>query len=252
MKKIAFISGMVFVSFLLISQGLYAQRFYRCDPEIEDDYYDLNLTQEQMEKIDKLDMELQEELSPLFSKLRSNHVLLDELEAQRSPDPTTINSVWDVILGLEEDIRNKEILHEKKIRDLLTVDQKAIFDSYYSDDTNPYGCGGLGRGYIRRGPRGFSGGYYRYGCYGYNVRGGRDYFRRGAGRLGRGYYGYGRGASRGYGMNRRNFRPGAGRLYGHNYFRYYPRIRYGRGPCGAGLGKWRRWDYDKVRWNREE
>ena len=56
MKKNVLISGMVFVSFLIISQGLYAQRFYRNSPIIEDDYYDLNLTQEQLAKIDALEL----------------------------------------------------------------------------------------------------------------------------------------------------------------------------------------------------
>lgn len=105
MKKMGIISGMVFVSFLFISHGLYAQRIYRYGPGIEDDYYNLNLTRKQMEEIDKLELELEKELSPLISKLRSNYVVLDELEAQRSPDPTKINNIWDVIYRLEDDSR---------------------------------------------------------------------------------------------------------------------------------------------------
>ena len=202
MKKMALISGMVLVSFLFISHGLYAQRYYRYGPAIEDDYYDLNLTREQMEKIDILELELEKELSPLISKLRSNYVVLNELETQRSPDPSKINNVWDVIYRLEDDIRNKEILHEKKIRDLLTEDQKAVFDSYYACGTNPYGRGGFGRGYFGSGPRGFWGGNYGYGGYG-------------NGRFSRG-------------------------------------IRYGRGPCGAGLGRWYRTSYSRGRWNWNE
>ncbi len=249
MKKMALISGMVIVSCLFISHGLHAQRFYRDSPPIEDDYYDLNLTQEQMEKIDTLEIELEKEILPLISKLRSNYIVLDELEAQRSPDPTKIEKMWDVIYALEDDIQNKEILHEKKIRDLLTEDQKAIFDAYYSYGPDPYGRGGFGRGYFGRGFRGFRGGNYGYGGYDYGARMGSNYFGRGAGRLGRGYYGYGRGIAKGYGMNRGNFGLGAGLLYGPNNNRYYPRSRYGRGPCGAGLGRWYRWNYNRVGWN---
>ncbi|NOR16053.1 MAG: hypothetical protein GQ544_10125, partial [Candidatus Aminicenantes bacterium] len=70
MKKMALVSGVVFVSILFISHGLYAQRIYIDDPGIEDEYYELNLTKEQRENIDKLELELEKELSPLISKLR--------------------------------------------------------------------------------------------------------------------------------------------------------------------------------------
>jgi len=244
MKKIALISCMVFISFLFISQGLLAQRYYRGGPGIEDDYYDLNLTQEQMEKIDKLELELERELSPLISKLRSNYMELDELEAQGSYDPAKIKKILDLTNKLEDDIGNKEISHEKKIRDLLTQEQRIIFDSYYGYGLNPNDRVGFGRGYFGRGFRGLRGGNYGYGA-----GMGRSYLGRGAGRLGRSYYGYGRGIVRGSGMNKGYLRLGAGRLSGPGNYRYYSRFRYGRGPCGAGLGKWYRWDYGRGRWN---
>ena len=252
MKKITLISALLCVSFLFISHGLYAQRFYRDGSGIEDYYYELNLTQEQMEKIDKLELELEKELSPLISKLRSNYVVLDDLEAQRNPDPKKIDNVWEVIYRLEEDIRNKEILHEKKVRDLLTEEQKSIFDSYYAYETDPYGRGAFGRGYFGRGFRRFGGGNYGYGGYGYGAGIGRNYLGRGAGMLGRGYYGYGRGIARGYGMNRANFGRGVGRGAGQLGFgngRFFRGVRYGRGPCGAGLGRWYRWNYNRGGWN---
>ena len=205
-----------------------------------------------MEKIYKLEIELEKELSPLFSELRSNYMELDELEAQRSSDPTKINKIWDVIYKLEDDIRNKEISHEKKIRDLLTKDQKALFDSYFGYCLNPSGRGGFGRGYFGCRFRGFRGGNYGYGRYGYGAGRGRNYLGRGTGRLGRGYSGFGRGILRGYGMNRGDFGLGAGRLLIPSNCRYYTRFRYGRGPCGAGLGKWYRWDYSRGRWNWNE
>jgi hypothetical protein len=249
MKKITLISAMVFISFLLISKVLSAQRYYRNDSGIEDDYYDLNLTREQMEKIDKLELELERDLSPLYTKLKSSYMELDELGTQRSPDLTKLKKIWDFIYKFEDEIRNKEILHEKKIRDLLTKDQKAVFDSYYGYDLNPYGRGGFGRGYLGRGCRGFRGGNYGYGRYGLGPGIGRNYLGRGAGRLARSYYGYGRGIVRGFGMNRGYLGRGAGRLSGPGNYRYYSRFRFGRGPCGAGLGKWYRWDYRRGRWN---
>ena len=250
MKRIALISGMVFISFLLISQGLFGQRYYSNDPGIEDDYYDLNLTREQMEKIDKLELELEKELSPLFSKLRSHYMEVDELEVQRNPDLTKIEKMWDMIYKLEDDVRNKEILHEKKIRDILNEEQRAVFDSYYGYDRNFYGRGGFDRGYSGRGFRRFDSGNYGYGRYGVGVR--RNYLGRGDARLDRSSYGYGRGISRGFGLSRGNLGLGAGRLLGPGNYRYYRGVRYGRGPCGAGLGRWSGRGYVRGRWDWDE
>lgn len=252
MKKRALVFGMVFISFLFISQELLAQRYYRNNSGIEDDDYDLNLTQEQIEKINKLELELEKELSPLISKLRSYYMELDELEMQRNPDLTKIEKIWDIVYKLESDIRKKEILHEKMIGNLLTEGQKALLDSYYADDMNFYGRGGFGRGNFGRGFGRFSGGNYGYGRYGYGAEIGRNYLWGNAGRLGRGYYGYGRGISRCCGMNRGNLRLGAGRLSGSNNYRYYARVRYGRGPYGAGLGRWYPRGYSRGRWNWNE
>jgi len=227
MKRTALISGMAFVLLIFFSNGLYAQRTSQDDPGIEEDYYGLNLTQEQKEKIDKLELELEKELAPLISKLRSSYAELDELEAQRSPDPAKIAKIWS---------------HENKIRDLLTADQKSVFDSYYGYDPVPYDRGDIGRGY-----RGSSGGYYGYGRAGYNTGMGRNYLGRGAGRMGRGYYSYRRGVSRSAGMIRGNFRSGAGRISVPYDYRVNPRYRYGRGPCGAGLGRWSRTGYGRRR-----
>jgi hypothetical protein len=248
MKKTALISGMVLVSFLFISHGLHAQGSYRYGPGIEDDYYDLNLTKEQMEKIDRLEVALEKELSPLIAKLRSNYVVLDELEAQRNPDPTRINTVWDVIYRLEDEIRNKEILHENKIRNLLTEEQRVVFDSYYAYGANPYVRDTFGRRYFGRGFRGFRVGNYGRGGFGYGAGMGNNYLGRGAGWLGRGYYGYRRGIASGYNSNRRYFDRGVGQL-GYGIGRFFQRVRYGRGPCGAGLGRWYRWNDYRRGWN---
>jgi len=249
MKRIALVSGMVFVSFLIISHDLHAQRPYRSDPGIDNDYYDLNLTREQLEKIDQLELKLEKDLSPLFSKLRANYMELDELETQIRPDQTKIENIWDRIYRLEDDILDKEILHERKIRGLLTIDQRAVFDSYYTDGMDTYGRNEIDRGYFRRESRRVDGDYYGSRRNSYRVGIGRSYMGRGAGGLGRGYYGYGRGNSRGYGMNRGYSRLTAGRLSRPGYYRYNPRVRYGRGPCGGGSGKWDRRDYGRGRRN---
>jgi len=228
MKKSVLISGLVFIFFFFTSQELLAQRYYRNDQRIDDDYYHLNLTREQIEEINKLEFQMERELSNLFLKLRSTYMELDELEAQRSPDPNQIENIWDKIYRLEDEIRKKEIDHQQNIRSLLTEDQRVLLDSYYRYD----------RGYLGRGLGRFGGMNYGYGRYGYGAVAGRNYWGRGAGRWHGGNYGYGRGIYRDYG--RGYFGRGVGR-FDPGIYPYYQRFRYGRGPCGAGLGKWYRW-----------
>ena len=246
MKKAALIFGITFISFLFLCQGLWAQRFYRNNPRAVDDDYFLNLTAEQREKIDTLERELDNELIPLFSRLRSIYAELDELELQRTPDQNAIEKKWNTIRKIETEIGNKEALYEEKIRNLLTPEQQALWDSnYYPPGLNFYGRRGFGRGYLGRGFRGYGQGYYGYG------RGFRGYERgyygygRGFTRYNRGYYGYGRSRNV-MGMSGRFLGRGAGRL-GPGYYGSYGSPRYGRGPCGAGLGKWFLWDYRRGR-----
>jgi|GEM_PF-1287388 len=261
MKKTFIISFAIIISFLFLSQQLFAQRYYRDNPRINNDPYDLNLTQKQLEKMDKLEIELEKSLSPLFSKLRTNYLKLDELELQRSPNHTKIDKAWEEIYSLEEEIEKKEIAHEENIRGLLTEDQRAVFDSYYG-----YGMG-TGRGYYGRGQGGMGQGYYGRGSgygagYGSNYLGrGQGYYgsRGGVGTLGQGYYSRGRGNGTGYGSNylgrsQGYYSRGQGVARGTSRFnrgsyRYDPRARYGRGPCGAGLGKWYPQGYGRGRWN---
>jgi len=253
MKKTFIISFAFIISLLFISQQLFAQRYYRNNSRIYNDPYDLNLTQKQLEKMDKLELDLEKSLSPLFSKLRTNYLKLDELELQRSPDHNKIDKVWEEIYTLEEEIERKEIAHEKNISGLLTEDQRALFDSYYG-----YGME-TGRGYYGRGQGGMGQGYYGRGV-GYGAGYGRNYLGRGRGlgTLGQGYYGIGRGNGAGYGRNYlgrgqgyygrgQGVARGASRFNRGNY-RYDSRVRYGRGPCGAGLGRYS-WDYGRGRWD---
>ena len=240
MKKIALISSLVLVTFLFLCQGLYAQRSYRYNPGVDEEYFDLNLTQAQMSQIDRLELELEKEISPLLLKLRAKYIELDELEMQRNADPDKLEKAWETVTQLEQEIEAKELAHEKKIRDLLTEEQKVLYDAYFRTGPDPNG-----RGYYGPLTRG-------YGGYGYGMGRGRIGMGRGLGRLGFGNSGYGRGLSRGYGVNQRYYGRGLGRLQGLTGRGYYPRYRLGRGPCGMGLGRWYRMGNGRGRWIWEE
>ena len=245
MKKRTVISAMVFISFFFFVQGVSAQRYYRQDSGTTEDNQRLNLTQEQVEMIDTLELELEKDLFLLNSQLRSNWMRLEELEAQRSQDPTEMRKILDVIYKLENEMQNKEIQHQNKIRDVLTEDQKALLDSYETPGLNIYGREAFGGGYIGRGYGRGAGGTYGYGLYNPGV--GRLGLGQGAYGQVRGNYGYGRGLGRGNGLNRGYsglgvLRPEAG------YLPYIGNFRLGRGPCGAGWGRLYRWGYGRGPW----
>ena len=240
MKKTFIISFAFIISFLFISQQLYAQRYYRNNSRIYNDPYDLNLTQEQLAKMDKLEIELEKSLSPLFSKLRTNYLKLDELELQRSPDYPKIEKVWEEIYAFDEEIEKKEIAHEENIRGLLTEGQRAVFDSYYGYGMETgRGNYGRGQGYYDsgRGIGTLGQGYYNRGRGNGTLGQGYSGSRRGVGTLGQGYYGRGQGIAR------------VTSRFNRGNYRYDSRVRYGRGPCGAGLGKWYTQGYGRGRWN---
>ena len=187
MKRHALVSSIGLIFILSISQGLLAQRFGRdiISPRRGYDYYDLNLTEEQLKKIQELEIILEKELSPLYSKLRLKDHGLQQLYAQSNPDERKIEINVNEINKIENTIVEKEMLHWEKIRNLLTDKQNAIFDSYY-------GGAGLGRGYYGRGigrwdTRNF---VYGRGYYG-GIRLGRGPCGLGLGRWGGSNYGYG-------------------------------------------------------------
>ncbi|MCK4824288.1 hypothetical protein KA005_51525 [bacterium] len=197
--------GLIFI--ISVSPALLAQR----------NYYDLRLTENQMKKIDELELNLEKEISPLISKLRINNLKLRQLFDRANPDEKKIETITNEIDKIEYSIMEKEKFYDEKIRNLLTEEQKAIYDSYFRD----YGY--IGVPYGRRAGRSAMAGYGR-GYYGRGIgRGnGRGYYRQGLGRLGRtNLRGYGRG--------------------------FYGRTRLGRGPCGLGLGRftWRNYGLTK-------
>jgi len=212
MKKSFLISALILFCVLFISHIAFAQRYYR-DGVMDEYVYGLNLTEKQLEKIDKLEIQLEKELTPFLSELRKLCLKLDELEMMRSPSQEEIDNLLEKIYSVEDEIVDKEIQYDNEIRGLLTEEQKAVFDSYYG-----YGRG-LGRGYLRPG-------LGRLGCGlgPYRFRGGQGW---GQGRMGRGYYGYGRYQNR-----------------------FYPRYGYGRGLGRGRLGRFYNYRYHRRRFLR--
>ncbi|MCK4494835.1 MAG: Spy/CpxP family protein refolding chaperone [Candidatus Aminicenantes bacterium] len=212
--------GLIFI--ISTSQVLLAQRYSRDNQFWQRDYdlYDLKLTESQLIKIDELELNLEKEISPLLSKLRLKDLELRQLSDRANPNEQKIESKINEIIKIDDAITEKENSYNEKVRNLLTKEQKAIFDSYYRDFG--YSRDFYGRGAGRFGQAGYGRGFYRQGMdRGY----GRGYYGQGLGRLGWNN-------SRGYGRG------------------FYSGIRLGRGPCGRGLGRltWRNYGYGRGWW----
>jgi len=205
MKKTFLIPALIILGVLFVYSLDFAQRYYRNTP-MDDCLYDLNLTDKQIQEINRLEIQLDKELIPIFSELRSLYVKLDELEMQRSPNQEEIDTVIEKIYSTEDKIAERENQYYDNIRSLLTEEQKARFDALYG--YGPYMRSGLGRFGCGLGPYRFRGGN------------GRGYGRAGRGRLG--YYGRGRYYG-GYGQ-----RFGYGRGFGQGRFRRFYDYRFNR------------------------
>jgi len=185
---VLFVLGEFIFAHFILAQGITRDEF------VNEYHYDLNLTEEQIQEISKLEIRLEKELTPFYSQIRELRIKLDELEIQRTPNMAEIDKVIAEIYRVEDQMMDKENQYYEKIRGLLTAEQRIKFDSIYG-----YGASmgyGLGRFGWRLGPRCLRGGF-GWGA-GREIRGydgWGDYYSRYGPRYGygRGGYGYGRG-----------------------------------------------------------
>jgi len=239
----------IFVAFMLtlVLPGL-AQRNWqpRMSPTAG-----MNLTSEQIAKIQKLTLEFQKDILPMETQLQALYTEVGPLP-YGDTEQAKFNAAFKKIDALEMELEKKYMGHDNQIRALLTEEQKAFFDQW----------GGLGYGLERMGlgmdlgmgfGRGYAGYGQGYGAYGRGYAGygrgvGRGYASYGRG-VGRGYAGYDRGYAgygQGYGAYGRGV-AGYSRGYGQGWNRGMGRS-WGRGP-GMGRGSWCPW-YQQGMFNR--
>jgi hypothetical protein len=210
MRKYFLVSVLVLLSILFISDRMFAQRYSR--NALSDEYlYELNLTDEQVKAINELEIQLEKELTPFLFELRKLYIKFDELEMQKSPEREEIDKLIGKIESVEDEVIEKEIQLKNKVRDLLTKEQRAVFDS-------SYGYGAYLRPWMGR---------FGYGLGPYRFRGGPGWS---LARGGQGSYGYGW-YNRGYGRYNRRFyqRYGYGRRLGQGRLERYYNLRFRRG-----------------------
>lgn len=170
--------------------------------------YGLDLTDDQMDKIQDLRLEFQKDMLSLSHRLQTLYLELETME-RKGEDRSKIDVRIKDLEKLESDMERIYVEHQKQIRSLLSEKQQTLFDEFGGLGLGP--AMGMGMGVMR----GYAGGMAR----GLRNGGGRGWGRgaayagRGA-RIGRLGYGYGR-AGTGYS------RLGAG---------YFDRTGWNRGP----------------------
>jgi len=147
----------------------------------------VNLTQDQIAKMNEIDTQYQTDYITLSNKLNLKYMELQNLQMVNPPDYNAINHKIEEVAQLEAEVQKKSLEYDKKAMEVYTPEQRQMFNTAQvgaAGMVNPYYCrgmGGAGRGmaYGRMGG-GFGGGGMYYGT---NVMGG---VRRGRGPCGLG------------------------------------------------------------------
>lgn len=227
MKKGIFIFGVLSAFMLMAALPGQAQRYWRQGmwPNAG-----MNLTSEQIAKIQEMTLEFQKDILPLETQLQTLYMEVEPLP-YRDTEQAKFNAAFKKIDELEIQLEKKYMAHQNRIRSLLTEEQKVLFDQWgglepglESMDLGMDLGMGFGRGYAGYG-RGLGRSYAGYG--------------RGYAGYGRGYTGYGRALGRSYAGYGRGYAQGWGRGMGRGW---------GRGP-GMGRGYWCPW-YQQGLFNR--
>ena len=172
----------------------------------------LGLSAEQMSQIQSIVNQWQIEMQSLWSNLQAKNMELASLVSSANADPSAVEVKTKEIGDLQAQIQRKSVEQQSAVREVLTEEQKVLFDQQglgYGWGRGPCGLGlgaGWGAGFGRG--RGFGGG-----------RG----------------FGWTTGSPLGYGLGGGVQGPG------------YGTIGWGRGPCGMGLGR-ASWGRGRGRW----
>jgi len=134
---------LILVSLTGITSISYAQQGYRSQagpaergrllPGIPD------LTEEQKEQIKNLQTAYLKDIQELKNEMKINKAKLDALLTEDQPNMNEINMLLEDNGKMLTELRKKQIAHKMEIRDLLTEEQKIIFDNRtLRNDIRPY------------------------------------------------------------------------------------------------------------------
>jgi len=106
-----------------------------------------DLTQEQMKKIEDLQIAHLKEVNQAKNQIAEKRAHLRTLQSADKVDNTSINKTIDDITTLQNDMMKKNEAHRQAVRNLLTEKQKVIFDAKHCGKMHGNGsCCGEGKG----------------------------------------------------------------------------------------------------------
>ena len=129
--------------FLTGSVQTFAQKKSDCDGHkkggIENKIPDL--TDKQKEDINKIELDYKKAVLPVTNELREKRAKLKTLQSAETPDTKAIEGLIDDMGKLRTDLQKLRSKKHQDIRNLLTEDQKIVFDTKASSHSG-HKCGG--------------------------------------------------------------------------------------------------------------
>lgn len=91
---------------------------------------DLNLSEDQIKKLQDLNLKYQKEILELTNALQAKQLELQTLLAPKQPDQAKVNSKVEEIGKLRTDIEKKALEYQNKVKEILTPEQWNKLYSY--------------------------------------------------------------------------------------------------------------------------
>jgi Spy/CpxP family protein refolding chaperone len=164
MKKSIIIFGILIAFVLMAALPGQAQRSWRQGIRPA---YGMNLTEEQLARIQDVRLEFQKTCLPLRTQLQTLYLELRSLSLEGA-EQAKMDAKTEQIDKLEMEMEKMFTAHQNQIRDLLTDEQKTVFDQWGGLGLGMRGMGigmglgmGYGRGFGRAWDRGFGQGWGR-------------------------------------------------------------------------------------------
>lgn len=140
MKRWGVIFCFIFGFILLSSFPLSAQRYSRLASP-----YDLNLTEQQLVRIQEMRLEFQKETLNLRARFQTLYLELETLYLKNA-DQETIDAKIEQMNKIDLDLEKHFQTHISEVREVLTDEQKVLYDRFGGLGLGPGGLGGFGAG----------------------------------------------------------------------------------------------------------
>ncbi len=155
MKKILIIG--LALGMVISAQGFGGRQAKDCKMGGKQLHAELNLTTEQSDKIEALKLDFQKQQIDQRADVQKLHLEMKELMRADKPNRKAINSTLEKISGKQLVMKKMHVNHRLDVRELLTDEQKEIFDQHAMRKGHGRQGNGMGSRHGGHGFRGFQG-----------------------------------------------------------------------------------------------